>query len=79
MATTVTTKGQVTIPKAVRDLLGLTPGSSVTFDVAEDGRVVLRKAGSRAAAGQAFQPLRQATGQCLGRIEHRRDHGADTW
>lgn len=47
MATTVTTKGQVTIPKAVRDLLGITPGTSVTFDVAEDGRVILRKEGSR--------------------------------
>jgi AbrB family looped-hinge helix DNA binding protein len=49
MATTVTTKGQVTIPKAVRDLLGIEPGSSVTFDIAEDGRVILRKEGSRAA------------------------------
>lgn len=47
MATTVTTKGQVTIPKEVRDLLGITPGSAVTFEVAEDGRVVLSKAGRR--------------------------------
>jgi antitoxin PrlF len=48
MATTVTTKGQVTIPKEVRDLLGIIPGSSVTFEVADDGRVLLSKAGSRA-------------------------------
>ncbi len=48
MATTVTTKGQVTIPKEVRDLLGITPGSSVTFEVADDGRVLLSKVGSRA-------------------------------
>lgn len=47
MATTVTTKGQVTIPKAVRDLLGIKPGSSVTFEVADDGRVLLRKEGAR--------------------------------
>jgi len=49
MATTVTTKGQVTIPKEVRDLLGITPGTSVTFEMADDGRVVLRKtdAGTR--------------------------------
>ncbi|MBX6745244.1 AbrB/MazE/SpoVT family DNA-binding domain-containing protein [Elioraea sp.] len=47
MATTVTTKGQVTIPKEVRDLLGIKPGSAVTFEVAEDGRVVLSKAGGR--------------------------------
>jgi AbrB family looped-hinge helix DNA binding protein len=44
MATTVTTKGQVTIPKEVRDLLGITPGTSVTFEMEADGRVVLRKA-----------------------------------
>ena len=47
MATTVTTKGQVTIPKEVRDLLGITPGSSVTFEMADDGRVVLRKTDTR--------------------------------
>ena len=43
MAMTVTTKGQVTIPKAVRDFLGIGPGSVVSFEVDEDGRVVLRK------------------------------------
>lgn len=47
MATTVTTKGQVTIPKEVRDLLGIKPGSAVSFEVAEDGRVVLSKVGRR--------------------------------
>jgi AbrB family looped-hinge helix DNA binding protein len=52
MATTVTTKGQVTIPKEVRDLLGITPGSSVTFEVADDGRVLLSKAGSRASTAR---------------------------
>ena len=48
MANTVTTKGQVTIPKQVRDLLGIKPGSSVAFEVAEDGSVLLSKLGSRA-------------------------------
>jgi AbrB family looped-hinge helix DNA binding protein len=43
MATTVTSKGQVTIPKEVRDLLGITPGSNVAFDMAENGQVLLRK------------------------------------
>jgi antitoxin PrlF len=41
MATTVTSKGQVTIPKPVRDRLGIVPGSRVQFELAEDGRVVL--------------------------------------
>ena len=33
----VTAKGQVTIPKAIRDLLGIEPGSNVTFALAENG------------------------------------------
>jgi AbrB family looped-hinge helix DNA binding protein len=43
MAATVTSKGQVTIPKPVRDLLGIKPGSRVDFERAPDGRVVLVK------------------------------------
>jgi antitoxin PrlF len=39
----VTAKGQVTIPKAIRELLGIEPGSKVTFTLAEDGRVTLSK------------------------------------
>ena len=39
----VTAKGQVTIPKAIRDLLGIEPGSKVTFALAEDGGVTLSK------------------------------------
>ena len=41
----VTAKGQVTIPKAVRDALSIGPGSSVDFVMDPDGRIVLRKAG----------------------------------
>ena len=40
--TTVTSKGQVTIPKRLRDNLGLKPGSTVDFQLEADGRVVLR-------------------------------------
>lgn len=43
MAATVTSKGQVTIPKPVRDLLGIKPGNRVDFERAPDGRVVLVK------------------------------------
>lgn len=38
---TVTSKGQITIPKAVRDELGLTEGDRVAFRVLEDGSVVV--------------------------------------
>ena len=41
MATTVTAKGQVTIPKPILDLLGLKPGSMVDFKRAPDGSIVL--------------------------------------
>jgi AbrB family looped-hinge helix DNA binding protein len=39
--TKITTKGQVTIPKRLRDHLGLKPGSSVAFELAADGRVFM--------------------------------------
>jgi antitoxin PrlF len=44
MATTVTSKGQVTIPKPFRDQLGIGPGSQVAFRLADDGSVVIEKA-----------------------------------
>ena len=49
MAGTVTTKGQVTIPKRFRDHLGIRPGSAVAFELTEGGEVVVRRAstGSR--------------------------------
>ncbi len=46
MATTITVKGQVTIPKHIRNALKLMPGSRVEFAV-ENEKVVLYKAGAR--------------------------------
>ena len=45
MAHQVTVKGQVTIPKRVREYLGIRPGSGVEFEVGPEGDVLLRKAG----------------------------------
>ena len=45
MATTVTSKGQVTIPKLVRDHLGIVPGSKVAFRRAADGSIIIERAG----------------------------------
>ena len=42
METTLTSKGQVTIPKHIREALGLQPGSKLTFDVNVAGELVLR-------------------------------------
>ena len=47
MATTLTSKGQVTIPKQIRDALKLGPGCLVNFTVNRVGEVVLQKAGVR--------------------------------
>ena len=44
MPTTVTCKGQVTIPKLVREHLGIVPGSRVEFRRATDGSIVIEKA-----------------------------------
>jgi AbrB family looped-hinge helix DNA binding protein len=61
MAHQITVKGQVTIPKKVRDYLGVGPGSGVEFDVDSAGQVLLRKAGppaKRALARSRFAALR---------------------
>ena len=59
MATTLTSKGQVTIPKHIRDALKLSPGTPVEFSVGPDGAVVLRKAGKDARAVRArFEAVR---------------------
>jgi AbrB family looped-hinge helix DNA binding protein len=44
MATKVTSKGQVTIPKPVRDHLGIVPGSEVEFRRAADGGILIQRA-----------------------------------
>ena len=47
MTTTLTSKGQVTIPKRIRDAMNLAPGSSVDFAVNSEGDVVIRKTGAK--------------------------------
>lgn len=59
MSTTLTSKGQVTIPKAVRALLGLRAGSVVDFKVTEDGQVMLLPAETKRPASR-FASLRGA-------------------
>ncbi len=41
MESAITVKGQATIPKAIRDHLGLKPGDRVKFFIHPDGHVVL--------------------------------------
>jgi AbrB family looped-hinge helix DNA binding protein len=64
MGARVTVKGQVTIPKPVRDLLGIQPGSEVAFRKDEDGRVTIERADRRRPASR-FRKLRGHAGKGL--------------
>ena len=64
MAITVTSRGRVTIPKSVRDRLGIAPGSRVNFELAPDGRIVLVKVG-RPRRKSSFETLRGRAGEGL--------------
>lgn len=58
----ITSKGQVTIPKEIRDEFGLLPGTEVEF-VAEDREVKVRKVkGGRTRGQEIVDHLRQANG-----------------
>lgn len=54
MATMLTSKGQVTIPKRIRDELQLLPGAPVQFSVNAAGELVLHR--STRAKGQRRPP-----------------------
>jgi antitoxin PrlF len=58
----ITSKGQVTIPKGIRDQFGLMPGTEVEF-VAEGGQVKVRKLeGGRTRGRKIVERLKNATG-----------------
>ena len=56
-AITLTSKGQATIPKVIRDLLGVKPGGRISFEVRE-GDVVVRAAQSPAGMLAAYGKIR---------------------
>jgi antitoxin PrlF len=64
MTTTVTAKGQVTIPKPVRDLLGIVPGSKIDFHRVADGSVVLERVDKERPISR-FEKLRGHAGKGL--------------
>jgi antitoxin PrlF len=55
----ITSKGQVTIPKGIRDELGLLPGTEVEF-VSGEGEVRVRKSTSGHRRGEEVEHLRKA-------------------
>ena len=46
MTTTVTVKGQVTLPKSVRDAVGIKPGDRVEVRATASGAIVVEKPGA---------------------------------
>jgi antitoxin PrlF len=73
MITTVTSKGQATIPLEVRQHLGLEPGDKVDFVIEDDGAVRVRPvryptiASIRGFAGSLKRPLSKAEMLRIGR------------
>lgn len=58
MATNITSKGQVTVPKPIRDYLGLKPGSAVVFERTAGGEVVIRPQSATKRQPSRFAKLR---------------------
>jgi AbrB family looped-hinge helix DNA binding protein len=54
---TLTSKGQTTIPKTIRDSLGMKPGDRMSFTLMPDGVVVMRVKNKRASdlAGMLYK------------------------
>jgi AbrB family looped-hinge helix DNA binding protein len=61
----LTSKGQVTIPKDIRDALGLKPGSKVRFELGADGNAVIR-------AADAAHELAQREAEIIRRVREAR-------
>jgi AbrB family looped-hinge helix DNA binding protein len=58
MSFVLTSKSQVTIPKPVREALGIGPGSAVDFQLTKDGQVMLVPTEGRRRAPSRFANLR---------------------
>lgn len=61
MPTNITVKGQVTVPKSVRDYLDLKPGVAVIFERLPSGEIVLRRA--RASKKRGASPFAKLRGR----------------
>jgi AbrB family looped-hinge helix DNA binding protein len=54
----VTTKGQVTIPKEIRDKLGIEPGDEIAFEEVEAGYKIRKKEPTTADGDDPFEKYR---------------------
>jgi AbrB family looped-hinge helix DNA binding protein len=58
MKSTVSSKGQITVPKSVRTRYSLAPGTEVEFELREDGALLRKKRASRHPIWDAVGSLR---------------------
>ena len=80
-SSTVTAKGQTTIPKEIREYLKLRAGSRIHYVVDEDGRVVLEPATHdiRDLHGLLHRPGRKAlTVEQMNRVRSRASPGSES-
>ncbi len=56
---TISSKGQITIPKAVRDRYGLTTGTEVEFEMREEGALLRRRRPARHPVWDQIGSLRE--------------------
>lgn len=54
----ITTKGQVTIPKEIRDALGIEPGDEVAFEETDAGYTIRKEAATTAEGDDPFEKYR---------------------
>lgn len=54
----VTTKGQVTIPKEIRDALGIEPGDEIAFEKVDSGYKIQKKEPTTADGADPFEKYR---------------------
>lgn len=54
----ITTKGQVTIPKEIRETLGIEPGDEVTFEETDAGYAIRKQAPTTTEGGDPFEKYR---------------------
>ncbi len=66
---TLTSKGQITLPKSVRDRLGLGWGDRIEFIAADSGSVVLRPVGRRVRNLYSFLTPDSSEAVVLGQLD----------
>ena len=68
MTPALTVKSQVTIPKVIREYLGIGPGAKLLFEPMADGRVAIRNANKSAKRNPSLDPVDALIGSATRQI-----------